>query len=166
MTIGALIGLIFVTPLGALADITHNKRLLVTASITAIILSSGIVFIWQNSLIVTSSKLIQAIAAAAIMPAVTSITLGLVGQKGLTARLGINEAWSHAGNAVTAILGGIIGFYFGISGVFYVLTTMGILATLSLIFIRPKDIDIMQQEVQLLLMIIVLLNPVIVYGLY
>ncbi len=41
-----------------------------------------------------------AIAGSAIVPAVTGITLGIVGQKGFNRQNGRNQAFNHAGNMV------------------------------------------------------------------
>ncbi len=141
MTAGGLAGLLCTTPLGALADQTRHKRGLVAASVLLIVFACGIVFCWSGAAVATLSKILQSVAAAAIMPALTGITLGMTGQQGLPARLGSNEAWSHAGNAVTAVLGGLIGYLYGIPGVFLVMALMGGLAVFSLRRIDPKHID-------------------------
>lgn len=110
MTAGGLAGLVCTTPLGALADYTRYKRSLLAFSILLIVIACGIIFFWSGALAATGSKVLSCAAAAAIMPSLTGITLGMTGQKDFPARLGRNEAWSHAGNAATALLGGIIGY--------------------------------------------------------
>lgn len=78
---------------------------------------------------------------AIITPATTAVTLGLVGQKNMPARLGVNEAWNHAGNCATAVLGGVFGYYFGIPAVFAVMAVMGLLSLCFLHGINPAHID-------------------------
>ena len=141
MTAGGLAELICITPLGALADHTRHKRRLIAASVCLIVAGCGLVFVQSGAAAAGFSRLLQSIAAAAIAPALTGITLGMVGQNGLTARLGRNEAWSHAGNASTAVLGGTVGYFFGIPGVFFVMAVMGALALFSLARINPEHID-------------------------
>ena len=141
MTAGGLAELFCITPLGALADHTRHKRRLIAASVCLIVASCGLIFLQSSGLTAGFSRILQSIAAAAIAPSLTGITLGMVGQKGLPARLGRNEAWSHAGNASTAIMGGGIGYLFGIPGVFFVMATMGALAVFSLARINPAHID-------------------------
>lgn len=141
MTAGGLAGLLCTTPLGALADHTRRKRALLAASVLLIVFGCGVVFLWSDAVTAVVSKVLQSVAAAAIMPALTGITLGMVGQGGLPARLGRNEAWSHAGNAATAVLGGVIGYLYGIPGVFLVMAFMGALAVFSLLRIDPAHID-------------------------
>ncbi len=141
MTAGGLAGLVCTTPLGALADYTRHKRGLIAASVILIVIACGIIFFWSGAVAATFSKVLSCAAAAAIMPALTGITLGMVGQQGLPARLGTNEAWSHAGNAATAVLGGIVGYLSGIPGVFIVMALMGGMALFCLSRIAPEHID-------------------------
>lgn len=141
MTVGGLAELFCITPLGALADHTRHKRGLIAASVMLIVAACGMIFFWNGAFSIGFSRILQSVAAAAVMPALTGITLGMVGQQGLPARLGVNEAWSHAGNAVTAVLGGIVGYMFGIPGVFLVMAVMGCLALFSLERINPAHID-------------------------
>lgn len=141
MTAGGLAELLCITPLGALADHTRHKRGLIAASVVVIVAGCGMLFLWSGAVPAGVSRMLQSVAAAAVMPALTGITLGMVGQQGLPARLGVNEAWSHAGNASTAVLGGIVGYVFGIPGVFLVMAVMGALALFSLAAINPAHID-------------------------
>ena len=141
MTVGGLAELLCTTPLGALADHTRRKRGLIALSVLMIVLGCGMVFIWSGAAAAASSRILQSVAAAAIMPSLTGITLGMVGQKGLPARLGVNEAWSHAGNAGTAVLGGLVGYVWGIPGVFFIMALMGTAALFSLACINPAHID-------------------------
>ena len=142
MTVGGLAELLCITPLGALADHTRHKRGLIAVSVCLIVAGCGLVFLQSGALSVSVSRILQSIAAAGIMPALTGITLGMVGQRGLPARLGVNEAWSHAGNAATAVMGGgVVGYFFGIPGVFFVMALMGCLSVFSLMRINPAHID-------------------------
>lgn len=141
MTAGGLAELLCTTPLGALADHTRRKRGLIALSVGLIVFGCGMIFIWSGAAVTGFSRILQSVAAAAIMPSLTGITLGMVGQKGLAARLGINEAWSHAGNATTAVLGGLIGYFWNIPGVFFVMAVMGGAAIFSLAHINPEHID-------------------------
>ena len=127
--------------LSALLSIIPQKKSIIAASVLSIVLSCAAVFQWNSFFAVTIAKIVQGAAASAIPPALTGITLGLVGQKGLAAQLGRNEAWNHAGNAGTAVLSGIIGYCFGLQGVLAVLTAMGLLALCSLSGIHSASIN-------------------------
>ncbi|CAK7003337.1 MAG: putative MFS-type transporter [Desulfovibrio sp.] len=124
-----------------MADSTRKKRLLLASVTSGIVFACGIVFLWIGSVPVWTSRIVQGALAAAIAPALTSITLGLVGQEGLPARLGLNQAWNHFGNCSTALLGGLVGYYYGIPGVFVVLALMGGLVVLCLARINPRQIN-------------------------
>lgn len=97
MTAGGLAGLLCTTPLGALADHTRRKRALLAASVLLIVFGCGVVFLWSDAVTAVVSKVLQSVAAAAIMPALTGITLGMVGQGGLPARLGRNRGMEPRG---------------------------------------------------------------------
>ena len=141
MTAGGLAELLCITPLGALSDHTRHKRGLIALSVVLIVLGCGIIFLWSDAVAATLSKILQGVAAAAVKPALTGLTLGMTGQKGLAARLGVNEAWSHAGNATTAVLSGLVGYMYGIPGVFFVMAVMGCMALFTLLYIDPAHID-------------------------
>ena len=73
--------------------------------------------------------------------AISGLTLGLAGQAHLPAQLGRNEAWNHAGNAASAVLGGAVGWFYGIGGVLLVMAGMGLLSLLAVRGIQPQHID-------------------------
>ncbi len=141
MTAGDAAGLIFVGFAGAIADKTEKKRLLLLLSTAGIVAASALPFINNGELFVFTSKIMQGIFAAAVAPALTAVTLGLAGQKGMPARLGKNEAWNHFGNCSSALISMIAGYYYGMAGVLAVTFFMGAVASLSLAFIDPADID-------------------------
>ena len=141
MTAGGLAELAAAAPFGALADSARHKRGLIAASILIITAACGLVFLSSSAPAAALSKVLSSLAAAAIAPALASLTLGMTGQAGLPLRLGKNEAWGHAGNAATALLGGLIGFLWGIPGVFAVMACMGLIAAAALCGINPAHID-------------------------
>lgn len=141
MTAGSLIGLLCSAPFGAFVDHTEKKRGIIALAVITIVCSSAAIIFWNSFSAVTVTRIMQGAAASAITPALTGITLGLVGQTGLAMQLGRNEAWNHAGNAGTAVLSGLIGYFFGLEGVLAVLTAMGVLALFSLHSINPAAID-------------------------
>lgn len=141
MTVGSLAALFLTTFLGALADQTRFKRAVLLLSIVFIVFGCGWIFVSQDVFSVTVTMLIQGIAGAAIAPLLTNITLGLVDEEKLALRLGVNEAFNHAGNMTTALIGGLIGYFYGIVGVFFVMAVMGVLSVIATLSINPKDID-------------------------
>lgn len=141
MTIGGLAGMAVTAPLGALADATRRKRLLLALASLGIVAALALIFLCQHPLLVGGAQIVQAVCAAAMAPTISGLTLGLAGQSHLPAQLGRNEAWNHAGNGLSAMLGGAIGYWYGVPGVFVVMSGMLLLSLHALHGIAPRDID-------------------------
>jgi predicted MFS family arabinose efflux permease len=90
---------------------------------------------------VTFSQVAQSLASAAIVPAVTGITLGIAKQKGFNALNGRNQAFNHAGNMVGAALSGYLGYQFGYVSVFVLAAAFGAIAIACVLMIPAKTID-------------------------
>ncbi|MGQ0456982.1 MAG: MFS transporter [Hyphomicrobium sp.] len=141
MTIGGLAGVLATTPLGALVDSTKAKRAILVAAALAIIVANGVNYFAPNFSVTSSAQIISGIAAAAVMPAIAGLTLGIVRQKGYAHQLGRNEAFNHGGNAFAAVLCGALGYFFGFAAVFALMTAMAVGAIASVTMVRPEDID-------------------------
>lgn len=140
-TIGAVIGLAAGVPAGAFADRTRSKRMMIVAPIALITAMSFLCIGWPQKGVVFVTQALAALAGVLIAPALTAITLGVVGPQHFGRQLGKNEAWNHAGNVV--LLGGTWGAsaWFGLPGVaglMLVTTAAAIMATLA---IAPASID-------------------------
>jgi MFS family permease len=75
MTIGNIAGMLITTPVGGFIDTSHHKRAWVIVPGAAVVAASSIILLWQNFWAVAASQVATAIAGAAIVPAVTGITL-------------------------------------------------------------------------------------------
>lgn len=141
MTIGGLAGMAATAPLGALVDRLRAKRfMMVLAAVATVAASLVILFVptfWATAIAQASIG----IAGAAIPPAIAGITLGLVRQKGFTHQIGRNEAFNHAGNVTAALLCGVLGYAFGLSAVFVVMSTLAVISLIALAYVNPKKID-------------------------
>jgi MFS family permease len=102
MTIGNVAGMLITTPIGGFIDSSRNKRIWVVIPGICVVAASAIILISQNFWAVTASQIAQSLASAAIVPAVTGITLGIVKQSGFNQQNGRNQAFNHAGNLVGA----------------------------------------------------------------
>nr|WP_275193877.1 MFS transporter [Bradyrhizobium sp. CSA207] len=91
MTIGNVAGMLITTPIGGFIDASRNKRLWVVIPGICVVAASAIILISQNFWAVTFSQVAQSLASAAIVPAVTGITLGIAKQKGFNALNGRNR---------------------------------------------------------------------------
>jgi len=141
MTIGGVAGMVMTVPAGAFIDHTEKKRWVVVITGICTVLASFLI-LWSHSwAVVTVSQVATAIAGAAIGPAVTGMTLGVVRQKGFNAQNGRNQAWNHAGNMVGAGLSGWLGWKYGMPAIFYLAAAFGVLAIITVLSIPERAID-------------------------
>ena len=128
-------------PAGALTDRFRGRRLLVAGA--AMMVAIGCLVILDSRMVVpvvAAQALIG--ATGTLFPcAIGAITLGLVGPARLPRQIGRNEMWNHAGNVITAVLAGLIGYYIAFEGVFYLVVALSIAAVVAVFTIRGRDID-------------------------
>ncbi|MFV0922636.1 MFS transporter [Sphingomonas parapaucimobilis] len=141
MTLGGVAGMVMTVPAGALIDHTDKKRWVVVITGICTVLASFLILWSQTGIVVGVSQVATAIAGAAIGPAVTGMTLGVVRQKGFNAQNGRNQAWNHAGNMVGAGLSGFLGWKFGMPAIFFLAAAFGVLAIISVLSIPERAID-------------------------
>ncbi|SDS87182.1 Major Facilitator Superfamily protein [Bradyrhizobium canariense] len=141
MTIGGVCGMLMTTPAGALIDATRRKKLYVIIPGICTVIASGTVLLSQSFWLVTLSQVATAIAGAAIGPAVSGITLGIVRQAGFNRQNGKNQALNHAGNMVGAGLSGLLGWMFGFPAVLMLAALFGVLSIISVLMIPSSAID-------------------------
>src|ERR1700749_783220 len=98
MTIGGVAGMLMTAPAGALIYATTRKRIYFVVPGMCVIFASHIILLSQSFWLVATSQVATAVAGAAIGPAVTGITLGMVRQEGFNRQNGRNQAFNHAGN--------------------------------------------------------------------
>ena len=141
MTLGGVAGMVMTVPAGAFIDHTDKKRWVVVITGICTVLASFLILWSQAGVVVGFSQVATAIAGAAIGPAVTGMTLGVVRQKGFNAQNGRNQAWNHAGNMVGAGLSGYLGWKFGMPAIFFLAAAFGVLAIISVLSIPERAID-------------------------
>src|SRR5580658_1625924 len=141
MTLGGVAGMVVTTPAGAMIDATTHKRAYVIIPGICTIAASALVLVSQSFWMVAASQVATAIAGAAIVPAVTGMTLGIVHQAGFNRQNGRNQAFNHAGNMVGAALSGYLGWKFGFTAVFILAGLFGVLSIVSVMMIPKASID-------------------------
>jgi MFS family permease len=141
MTVGGVAGMVMTTPAGAMVDATRRKKLYVIIPGICTVIASGIILLSQDFWLVAVSQVATAIAGAAIGPAVSGITLGIVRQAGFNRQIGHNQALNHAGNMVGAGLSGLLGWQFGFTAVFWLAALFGVLSIVSVLMIPSDSID-------------------------
>ena len=144
LTCAGIAGLLAQTPMGGLIDKVRNKPLLVMAAAGLVTLSSVSLPFVSGYAMVTVTQSLAAVAGAVFAPAISAITLGLVGPRLFARRVGRNEAFNHAGNAVSAALAGVLAWKFGPVVVFWLMAglTIASIATASRIDNDGIDNDV------------------------
>lgn len=141
MTIAGLAGLAATAPAGALVDRIRAKRaLLVVAALLVTVASLALPFV-SGFTAVAATQALAAVAGAAFAPAITGITLGIVGARAFTARVGRNEAFNHAGNAVSAALAGLLAWKLGPQVVFWLMALLAAASIAATLAIPGDRID-------------------------
>lgn len=141
MTLGGLVGMAATMPMGALVDASRAKRAIIVIGSAAILAASVTILAIPQFAAVAAAQAVNGVAAAALLPAIAGLTLGLVGPAGFDHQLGRNEAFNHAGNILAAVLAGVLGWWFGLPAVFALLGAMALLGALSALAIPASAID-------------------------
>lgn len=141
LTIAGIVGLLSQTPAGGLIDRARNKPRIVIAAALLVTLSSLSLPIVSGFTMVTITQSLAAAAGALFAPAISAITLGLVGPRMFAKRVGRNEAFNHAGNAVSAGLAGLLAWKFGPVVVFWLMAGLTVASVVVSLRLNNDDID-------------------------
>ncbi len=141
MTIATLSGLVAQTPAGALTDISHSKRAIIIAAAFVVTGASILLPFTLSFVFVAGSQAAADTAAAFFGPAIAAITLGIMGPRAFTRRIGRNESFNHAGNAAAAAIAGFGAWKYGPIIVFYLIAVMALLSIVSVMTIKSEAID-------------------------
>jgi MFS family permease len=129
------------TPAGAFIDWTRWKRAVVVVAAAVISAACVIITLAPTFWAVAACKALMGAMAAVFPPAIAAITLGVMGPKVFTRRVGRNEAFNHAGNVTAAALAGLIGWLVSPTAVFYMVSAFGLGSIVSVLAIPKTAID-------------------------
>ncbi|MDI3379951.1 MFS transporter [Xenophilus aerolatus] len=141
MTAGGLAAVLMTPFAGAWADRWTAKRALMAIAVVAVLLGSGGAFLTTSPWLLVGSQVVAGAAGALLAAVLAALTLGLARRQGLRRQTGRNEAWSHAGNIVSALGAGIVAQQFGAPWMMSVMMVMAVGSLLCLATIRAGDID-------------------------
>jgi predicted MFS family arabinose efflux permease len=141
MSVAAIVGILAQTPAGALVDATRAKRHVMAGAALVVMAASLMLPLFPTFWPVAVSQGIANAAEVIFPPAIAAVSLGVVGPRGFTRRIGRNETFNHAGNAVAAALAGGTAYLFGPTVVFYLLALMAIGSLISVLAIPEDAID-------------------------
>ncbi|KAA0597113.1 MFS family permease [Azospirillum lipoferum] len=141
MTLAGLAGIAAQVPAGALVDGTRYKRAVII--VAALLVTVGSLALpWLNGFTVVAILQSAVGAAGAVFPpAIAAVTLGLLGPRAFVRRVGRNESFNHAGNAVAALLAGGAAYAFGPVAVFWLMTAMALCSIAATTGIPADAID-------------------------
>jgi predicted MFS family arabinose efflux permease len=141
MSIAGLAGVVAQTPAGALIDTTKAKRLVMVTAALVVTLASLLLPMFPSFWPVAISQGAAHAAGVIFPPAIAAVSLGVVGHRAFTARIGRNETFNHAGNATAAAIAGLSAYLFGPTVVFYLLAMMSLASIVSVWAISESAID-------------------------
>jgi len=141
MSVATIAGILAQTPAGALIDATKAKRLVMVVAAIVVTIASLLLPVIPSFWPVAISQGIAHAAGVVFPPALAAVSLGVVGPRAFTKRIGRNETFNHAGNAVAAAIAGAAAYALGPSAVFYLLAAMSLGSLVSVLAIPEKAID-------------------------
>jgi MFS family permease len=140
LTVSVLAGLLIQIPGGELLDVVPSKRRLVAAGVAVIAIAALIMALLPTFTAVLFAEVLLGATGAFVGPAVTAISLGLVGNDGLPDRLGRNQHFAAIGGSCTAGLMGVLGYVFSNQAIFVFSAALAVPTLFSLGEIRADDI--------------------------
>jgi MFS family permease len=141
MAVGGIAGVVAQTPIGALVDKTTAKRTLVIAAAGAVAAGALAMPLFPGFYSISFLQAVTGIAGSIFNPALAAITLGIVGPRLFSRRVGRNESFRHAGTASAAAASGGLAYFFGPVVVFWVLAGMAVVSVVATLRIPGKTID-------------------------
>ena len=128
-------------PAGWTVDWSHHKKWLVVAATAVVALGCIGIVVAPNETAEVVTQILIGAAGAFFAPAIAAISLGIVGKKNLSRRVGRNESFDHTGNVIFALLAGAVGTWVGQGWIFYTSAIVAAGTMLSAALIRTGDID-------------------------
>jgi len=140
LTVSSLVGLLGQIPAGAIVDASKALRALVALCLGSIGLSAFALASWPVFILAMATRIAHTMASCILGPALVSLSLGLVGENGMSERLGRNAAFASAGTGIAAGVMGACGYYLSSRAVFYLAGALVLPALFALSRIRPGEI--------------------------
>ncbi|WP_082951084.1 MFS transporter [Mycobacterium mantenii] len=141
MAVGGIGAIVAQAPAGALVDRTTAKRALIIVGALTITTASLAMPLFPGFYSISVLQALTGIAGSVFAPALAAITLGVVGSRRFSRRIGRNESFNHAGNACAAALTGGLAYFFGPVVVFWVLAAMAAASVVATLWIPADAID-------------------------
>src|ERR1700731_369053 len=140
LSASALAGLLSQVPGGELLDTTRSKRVIVALGVLVVALSAMIIEFRPDFSLVLIGLVLQGGTGGLLGPAITAISLGLVGHSALPERLGRNQRLASTGSLVAAGLMGLIGYALSYQAIFLLVVVLTLPVFVALARIQATDI--------------------------
>lgn len=119
MILNCLVGMVTTTPMGMLIVAVCAKWVIIILPDVLIVLSCSVNYFLPPHLgTITLSHTLIVLIDDAIALAIYAITLGIVGPSNFDRLLGKNEAFNYGGNAISALVYGVLSYFYGLGAVF------------------------------------------------
>ncbi len=141
LSVGSVAGLAGQVPGGFLVDWARSKRRAAAFSVIGIGLSALLIAALPMFAVMLGAKLLHVASSAVLGPAIAAITLGLVGHRAISERLGRNARFAAIGNGIAAAVMGACGYFVSAQAVFYVTAILALPTLLALAQIREAEVD-------------------------
>lgn len=140
-TVGGLIGLAATPLCGALVDATPWKRALVAGPVVLVTVAALVTLLSPNPAVVWAGQIGTALVGAVIGPALSGLTLGLVGERMFPRQVARNEFWNHSGNFASLFAVFVVVSVFGQGGMIWLMIATAFGALGAVAAIDPNRID-------------------------
>jgi MFS family permease len=141
LTVGAFVGLVGQIPGGAIVDAARSQRWVAAVAVAAVGVSAFALAVSPIFVVVFASRILQAGASCVLGPAIAAISLGLVGHRRISARLGRNATFASVGSGLAAAAMGASAYYISDRAAFILVASMTAPALIALYHIRTHEID-------------------------
>ncbi|OBI46655.1 MFS transporter [Mycobacterium sp. E796] len=141
MAVGGIGAIVAQAPAGALVDRTTAKRAVIIAGALTVTAGSLAMPLFPGFYSISVLQALTGVAGSVFAPALAAITLGAVGPRLFSRRVGRNESFNHAGNASAAAVTGVLAYFFGPAVVFWVLAAMAAGSVVATLRIPADAID-------------------------
>ena len=141
LSVGSVAGLIGQVPGGFLVDWVRSKRRAAALAVVGIGSSALLIAALPMFAGILGAKLLQVASSAVLGPAIAAITLGLVGHRGISERLGRNARFAAIGNGIAAAVMGACGYFVSAQAVFWVTALLTFPTLLALAHISEAEVD-------------------------
>ena len=141
MAVGGVGAIVAQAPAGALVDRTTAKRAVIIGGALVVTAGSLAMPLFPGLYSISVLQALTGIAGSVFAPALAAITLGIVGPRLFSRRIGRNESFNHAGNASAAAITGGLAYFFGPVVVFWVLAAVAASSVVATLRIPGSAID-------------------------